>query len=171
MAFTHPALFLDRDGIFNELIFRDARWHSPRNWSEVKHYPLDGLVKVKDDGFKLILVTNQPDIERGIITSDFVDDLNGYYQKLHQLDAIYCCPYAASEHPSKKPNPGMLIQAQKEHQIDFSRSFLLGDTDKDVQAAARCQIPSIVWTRSYNAQIRSDFRVDSLEQLLALVKA
>ena len=114
------ALFLDRDGVLNELVYYDGKPHSPRFWEEVKHYDgLDELPKLRELGFLLILVTNQPDIERGIIPQKFVDELNEHYRQRYQLDAIYCSPHQADTHPWKKPNPkpasrsGSLSPAQK----------------------------------------------------------
>ena len=164
-----PALFLDRDGIFNELVYRDGGVHSPRNWSEVKHYPIKGLSEIKKLGFKLIMVTNQPDIERGIIDPKFVDDLNRYYQDQHLLDKVYVSPFSSNEHPMKKPNPGMFLLAKSEIKLDFSKCFLLGDTEKDTLAAKRCGIQSIIWKRSYNQTVESDFSISSIEELTEII--
>lgn len=164
-----PALFLDRDGIFNELVYRDGGIHSPRNWDEVKHYPLDGLHKIKELGFKLVMVTNQPDIERNIISRSFVDELNNYYQNLFSLDRVYVSPFASNEHPLKKPNPGLFLLAKNELNLDFSNSFLLGDTEKDTLAASRCGIKSILWKRDYNRSVASDFSVTNVEELKAIL--
>ena len=88
-----PALFLDRDGIFNEVVFRDGGHHSPRNWQEVKHYPLEGLTTLKQFGIKLVMITNQPDIERKIISENFITELHEYYKTTYRLDNIYVCPF------------------------------------------------------------------------------
>jgi histidinol-phosphate phosphatase family protein len=164
-----PALFLDRDGIFNELVYREGGVHSPRNWDEVKHYPMDGLHQIKELGFKLVMVTNQPDIERNIISRGFVDELNKYYQNLYSLDKIYVSPFASNEHPLKKPNPGLFLLAKTELDIDFSASFLLGDTEKDTLAAKHCGIKSILWKRAYNRDVSSVFSVTSIEDLKAIL--
>ena len=128
---SYPALFLDRDGIFNELVFRDGGVHSPRNWGEVKHFPVEGINQIKDLGFKLVLVTNQPDIERNIISKEFVDELNRHYQNSYGLDRVYVSPFASNDHFMKKPNPGMFFAAKLDLDLDFSKSFLLGDTEKE----------------------------------------
>lgn len=164
-----PALFLDRDGIFNELVYRDGGVHSPRNWNEVKHYPLEGLHKIKELGFKLVMVTNQPDLERNIISRIFVDELNSYYQDLYSLDGVYVSPFASNDHPLKKPNPGLFLLAQKDLGIDLPNSFLLGDTEKDTLAAKRCGFRSILWKRDYNKNVSSDFTISSLEELTTIL--
>ncbi len=166
---AHPALFLDRDGIFNELVFRDKSFHSPRSWDEVIHFSLAGLPQIKSLGFKLIMITNQPDIERKIISQKFVEELHDFYQKQYQLDRIYVCPYASNEHPLKKPNPGLFLLAQKELDLDLSTSFLLGDTEKDTLAAKKCGISSILWIREYNQNVQSDFRITSIKELMTIL--
>jgi D-glycero-D-manno-heptose 1,7-bisphosphate phosphatase len=111
-------------------------------------------------------VTNQPDIERQIIDVSFVNELHEFYQKKYDLDAIYLCPFASNEHPLKKPNPGMFLQAKSEMGLDLSKSFLLGDTEKDTLAAQKCGIQSILWNRSYNSEVTCSLRVNSVEEVL-----
>ena len=162
----NKALFLDRDGIFNHLVEWGGGLCAPRAWPEVIFYSgLDGLPLLKRKGYRLILVTNQPDIERDIIEKRFVDELNALYQKRFQLDAVYLCPFSSDEHPMKKPNPGMILQAQKDFDLDLSKSFFLGDTEKDTIAAERAKVRSILWDRPYNRQIPSDYRIHNIEEI------
>lgn len=162
----NQALFLDRDGIFNEVVFRNGKMHSPHTFSEVIHYPgLEGLSRFKEAGFLLIMVTNQPDLERKLLTQEFLDKLHGDYQKKYSLDAVYCCPFASESHPDKKPNPGMFLKAIADWNIDAGKSYHLGDTDRDVEAAKRAGIQSVLWDREYNREIRSDYRIKNLQEL------
>ena len=163
------ALFLDRDGIFNKLVYFDDSPHSPRNWQEVVHYPLHGLSDFRALGFNLILVTNQPDIERGFYSREFVDEVNAHYQLTHSLNAVYVCSFKSPDHPWKKPNPGMFLQAAQDHDLDLSRSFHLGDTSNDLEAARRCGITPILWDRPYNRSLRCENRVSSLAQVVAVL--
>lgn len=164
------ALFLDRDGIFNHLVEWGGGLCAPRCWPEVTFYPgLEALSGLKQEGYLLILVTNQPDIERDIIERRFVDELNAFYQSRYQLDAIYSCPFSSDEHPMKKPNPGMLLQAKGEFNLDLERSFFLGDTEKDVLAAARAKVCSILWDRPYNPHVKADHHVRSLKEVKTIL--
>lgn len=166
----NKALFLDRDGIFNHLVEWGGGLCAPRCWPEVTFYPgLHELPQFKEKGYLLILVTNQPDIERDIIERRFVDELNSLYRERYRLDAVYLCPFSSDDHPMKKPNPGMLLQAQRDFDLDLSRSFFLGDTDKDVTAAARAQVPSILWDRPYNQEVRAQHRIESLNDLKSIL--
>ena len=136
----------------------------------MRHFEgLDELSEIKKLGFLLILVTNQPDIERGIIPAAFVEELNQFYQKRFNLDAAYCCPYASNVHPMKKPNPGMFLQAAKDFSLDLSKSFHLGDTERDIEAAMRCGCKSILLDRPYNKGLKADLRITSLKELHTLL--
>src|SRR3989344_4759704 len=119
---ANRAVFLDRDGIFNQVVFRSGKPnYSPRNWSEVIHEKGLGILKeIKSRGFYLIMVTNQPDLERGLVSPEFVQSLNDYYKKTYDLDAIYMCPYSSNEHPEKKPNPGMLLRAARDFGLELN---------------------------------------------------
>ncbi len=166
----NKALFLDRDGIFNHLVEWGGGLCAPRCWPEVTFYSdLQELPRLKEKGYLLIMVTNQPDIERDIIERRFVDELNALYRQRYSLDAIYLCPFSSDEHPMKKPNPGMLLQAQNDFDLDLSQSFFLGDTDKDTTAAARAQVSSIIWDRPYNQNVNAQYRIQSLRELEGLL--
>jgi len=165
------ALFLDRDGIFNELVEREGLLTSPRNWNEVRFYPgLEGLIDVKALGFRLILVTNQPCVEFGTVTETFLESMHLYLQRTFALDAIYYSPSASLQHPRRKPNPGMLLEAALQFGLSLPDSFLLGDTQKDVGAAANGGCTSILWNRPYNAHIKADYRVDSMWEVVQTLK-
>lgn len=164
------ALFIDRDGILNEIVPRGNSHHSPRTWDEVKPYPeMARLSEIKSLGFLLIMMTNQPDIERGMATQQFVDEIHEKFRREFSLDAVFCCPFQSNEHPDKKPNPGMFLKAQREFNLDLSKSFHLGDTDRDTGAAKNAGCRSILWTRPYNTEIASDFRVASFDELKRLL--
>ncbi len=145
--------------------------HSPKNWDEVVHEDgLEVLKEIKSKGFRLILITNQPDIERKIISQSFVDELHRFYQERYGLDALYVCPFSSNEHPDKKPNPGLLLRAQKDHSIDFQQSFFVGDTERDMLAAERCDLTFILYDRDYNKSLQARTRINRLTQLATIIK-
>jgi D-glycero-D-manno-heptose 1,7-bisphosphate phosphatase len=157
------ALFVDRDGIFHELVPWGGGLGAPRSWDEVRFFPsIDGIEKFREWGYRLVLVTNQPDVERGIIPRAFVDELNALYQKKYQLDAVYVCFASSNDDPMKKPNPGMFLQAAKDLSLSLEESFHLGDTERDVEGARRAGMPSILWNRPYNLSLTADYRIDSI---------
>jgi len=165
------ALFLDRDGIFNELVdHNETVWGAPRNWDEVKFYDgLDKLPQIKEMGFLLIMITNQPEIERKLLKEEFVKEMNSQLKEKYQLDAVYYCGYKSNDHPMKKPNPGMLQMAAEDFGLSLRDCYFLGDTERDVDAAKRVGCFSILWERSYNKDIKADFRVKSLQEVIDIL--
>jgi len=167
----NKALFIDRDGILNEIVWREGQITSPRNWSELRHCPgLEKLSEIKKLGFLLIMVTNQPDIERGIVDLAFLNELHTEYQNKFSLDAVYCCPFSSNEHPMKKPNPGMFLEAAAKFSLDLNESFHMGDTDRDTLAAKRCGCRSLLWDRNYNQNVECDFRIHNLDEVIQILK-
>jgi D-glycero-D-manno-heptose 1,7-bisphosphate phosphatase len=130
-----PAVFIDRDGT----IMEDTDYCSDPK--DVRIFPgvLDALRRLKSRGFKLIIITNQSGIGRGFFTLDEYCAVET--EVLRQLgdgliDATYYCPDAPGQ-PSncRKPAPGMIVKATRDHPIDLSRSFLIGDKEIDVDCA------------------------------------
>jgi D-glycero-D-manno-heptose 1,7-bisphosphate phosphatase len=140
---SSPAVFIDRDGT----IIEDRDYCSDP--SEVKLFPgaPEALRRLKSNGFKLIIITNQSGIGRGLFTLDQYRAVEA--EVLRQLgagliDATYFCPHLPSQHCScRKPAPGMILEATREYQIDLSRSFLVGDKEIDVECARNAGVRSI----------------------------
>jgi D-glycero-D-manno-heptose 1,7-bisphosphate phosphatase len=139
-----PAIFLDRDGVLNRAFVRDGITRPPATIGEVELMPrvIEGLLRLKAMGFKLIVVTNQPDVSRGIQSRAGVEQINKRLGDILPLDAIYVCYHDNADNCAcRKPAPGMLLAAAKEHAIDLPRSFMVGDRATDIAAgqAAGCQ--------------------------------
>ena len=138
-----PAVFIDRDGT----IMQDADYCSdPR---EVKIFPrvAEALRRLKSKGFKLIIITNQSGIGRGFFTVEQYRAVEA--EVLRQLgdgliDATYFCPDVPGQHSScRKPAPGMIVEATREHQIDLARSFLIGDKEIDAECGRNVGVRTI----------------------------
>lgn len=139
------AVFLDRDGVLNEVIMRaDGKPLSPDTVEEMV-IPADvapSLARLKAAGFRLLMATNQPDIARGRLTRAQVDAMNDHLRGKLPLDAVEVC---AHDDPDgcdcRKPKPGLLVRAAARDGIDLSRSFMVGDRFRDVEAgnAAGCR--------------------------------
>src|SRR5437588_7580021 len=138
-----PAVFIDRD----DTIMKDCGYCSdPQN---VKIFPgvPEALRRLKSNGFKLIIITNQSGIGRGLLTVE--QYLAVEAELLRQLGdglihATYCCPDLPGQHSThRKPAPGMIVDATREHQIDVSRSFLIGDAEIDVECAHKAGVRAI----------------------------
>jgi histidinol-phosphate phosphatase family protein len=154
----HPAVFLDRDDtlIANRSLAPPTRPHP--NWrhgdladpDRVRLLPgvLDACRDLKAAGFSLIVITNQGQVAHGSAT---LEDVHATNERLAALlscagspliDAVYSCPYHpagsvpefAREHHTRKPQPGMILQAARDHDIDLARSWLVGDAQRDIEA-------------------------------------
>ena len=138
-----PAVFIDRD----DTIMEDCGYCSDPK--DVRIFPgvPEALRRLKSNGFKLIIITNQSGIGRGLFTLDQYRAVES--EVLRQLgngliDATYFCPDVPGQHSTcRKPAPGMIIEATREHQIDLSRSFLIGDKEIDVECAHNAGVRGI----------------------------
>ncbi|MCC7438050.1 MAG: HAD family hydrolase [Armatimonadetes bacterium] len=142
----NPALFLDRDGIINRRRVDDY----VKQWEEFEFLPdiFTLLPEAHAAGFVVVVVTNQRGIARGLMTEQNLADIHRQMQQElqkqtgHQVDAIYHCPHNRADGcDCRKPNPGMLLRAAADHNIALANSWLVGDSESDVQAglAAGCR--------------------------------
>lgn len=160
------AVFLDRDGVLNEVVFRDGQITSPRRWEELRDcVDIAAVRRLKALGFRLVMATNQPEIERGLVERKFVEAVNARYAEMCGLDAVYMCPWTDEKHPWRKPNPGMFLDAAAKLGLDLTESFHVGDTVKDVGAARGAGATAVLLDRPYNQTVECDLRLHSLEQL------
>ena len=144
------AAFLDRDGVINVDSGYVGRWENFEYLPDV----IQGLTLLQSAGYKLVVVTNQSGIARGyyseddflLLTETMKADLEN---KGVVLTAVYYCPYLddADLEPYRvnselrKPEPGMLLKAAQDHDIDLSRSIMVGDKVSDMVAAERAGVP------------------------------
>ena len=137
------AVFVDRDGT----IIEDADYCSHPKQVKVLPSVLEALRRLKSKGFKLIVITNQSGIGRGFFTvAEYrLVESEVSRQLGHGLiDATYFCPDVPGQHSShRKPSPGMILQANREHQIDLSRSFFVGDKEIDVECGHNAGVRTI----------------------------
>lgn len=164
-----PAVFLDRDGVINRTFVVDGVPHPPQSVAECEILPgvFDALSSLKELGLPLIVVTNQPDVARGSQTRLAVDTINAYLASMLPIDAFYvCCHDNADKCECRKPKPGMLLRAAREHGIDLSRSFMVGDRYSDILAgaAAGCRTLLIDLPYSQGDRCCPDARVADLTE-------
>jgi len=138
-----PTVFFDRDGVLNI----DHGYVAKRHDWEWTPGALRALRYLKRKGFRLIVVTNQSGIGRGLYTEEDLLDLTEFLASESPVDAVYYCPHHPDDKcPARKPGTSMLEAAALDWQIDMSRSFLIGDRDTDLEAARRFGIPSHLYT-------------------------
>jgi histidinol-phosphate phosphatase family protein len=146
-AFLKPqrAVILDRDGVLNE---RPPQAHYVRSWEEFRWLPgaIEGLNLLRGAEYKLILVSNQSGIARGVMTETDLELVHRFMaddlaRANVALDAIYFCPHGWDDGCfCRKPLPGMLFQAQRDFHLDLTKTLFVGDDERDQEAgeAAGC---------------------------------
>jgi D-glycero-D-manno-heptose 1,7-bisphosphate phosphatase len=133
------AVFLDRDGVINRAIVRDGKPHPPASLVELEILPgvHEALQKLHDANYLLVVVTNQPDVARGTAKVEDVELMNAFLSSQLPIDDFMTCYHDSSDKCScRKPLPGALLEAAREHNIDLSKSFMVGDRWRDVEAGA-----------------------------------
>lgn len=143
----NKAIFLDRDGVINKTIFRDGKPRAPYIMADFALFEkVEEAVQIfKDHGYLTVIVTNQPDVSRGWVTRESVEMINAEIQKILNVDAVKVCYHDNSEKClCRKPEPGMLLEAVKEFNIDLNLSFMIGDRYGDVEAGHRAGCKSIL---------------------------
>jgi len=146
------AVFLDRDGVLNEAVVRDGKPYSPAGLHELA-IPADvpdALRALREAGFALIVITNQPDVARGVQPRTVVEEINAALRAQLPLDDIFVCYHDDRDGCScRKPQPGLLLQAAAEYRIDLARSFMVGDRWRDVEAGRRAGCFTVRLERHY----------------------
>jgi D-glycero-D-manno-heptose 1,7-bisphosphate phosphatase len=168
-----PAVFLDRDGVLNEAVLRDGRPHPPATPDEVVLRPgvETACARLREAGFALVMVTNQPDIARGTTTREAVDRINNRLVAELGLDAACVCPHDDADGCGcRKPAPGLILDAADRFDVDLDASLMVGDRWRDIAAGAAAGV-STVWLRStYREQVPRDpdHVIDALDELVPI---
>jgi D-glycero-D-manno-heptose 1,7-bisphosphate phosphatase len=152
------AVFFDRDGVLNEAIVREGVPHPPASLNDLRVAAgAAGVVSaVRDAGWLAIVITNQPDVARGGTTLERVDAINAEIVERLGVDAIYTCPHDDADGcDCRKPKPGLLLRAARDHGIDLAGSFLIGDRAKDVACGRAAGCTTIFLDHGY-AETRRD---------------
>jgi D-glycero-D-manno-heptose 1,7-bisphosphate phosphatase len=133
-----PVVFLDRDGVLNRAFPEDGTTRPPRNIDELELLPKvpEAIERLRTAGFALVVVTNQPDVARGLQTQAAVEAINQELSRqLPLLDTFACYHDTPDVCLCRKPKPGLLFAAAQKWNLDLPRGFMIGDRWSDVVAA------------------------------------
>ena len=147
---SQPAVFLDRDGV----LITDSGYPHLEEHLVLIPGAADAVRRLNSLGFLAVIVTNQSGVARGLFSFEQMEAFNTLLvrrlmAKGARIGAVYACPYHDEakdprwfhpDHPDRKPNPGMILRAIAEHDIDPARSFLIGDQPSDLEAARRAGV-------------------------------
>ena len=161
------AVFLDRDGVVNRALTRDGNPYPPRNIGELEILPgvTEALKRLHKAGFKLIVVTNQPDVARGTQTRAMVEEINAVLQSRLPIDEFRVCYHDdADQCACRKPRAGALLQSAQKFGIDLRASFMIGDRWRDIEAGRRAGCKTIFIDCHYaeTKHLEPDYRARDL---------
>ncbi|MGQ2991749.1 MAG: D-glycero-alpha-D-manno-heptose-1,7-bisphosphate 7-phosphatase [Brevundimonas sp.] len=145
-----PAVFLDRDGVLN----LDVGYPHLEEHLILTPGAAEAVRQLNQSGFFTVIVTNQSGVARGLFDLATMEAFNArLVRRLAEqgamIDAVYACPYHDTavdprwrhpDHPERKPNPGMILRAAAEHDLDLTRSLMIGDRESDMEAARRAGV-------------------------------
>ena len=143
-----PALFIDRDGTIIKQI--DGHYISSIKQIELIENIFPAILMLQNEGYLIIIVTNQAGINKGILSNEQVDEINQHIIQLLKkqgidISAVYVCPHKPEEQcKCRKPQPGLLLKAAKEYNIDLENSIIIGDTDKDTEAGLNAGLKKVI---------------------------
>jgi histidinol-phosphate phosphatase family protein len=142
-----PAIFLDRDGVINR-----ERKDYVKNLNEFKIFSgvAEAIDLLRKKNFLIIIITNQSAINRKLLDTSTLENIHKSFQEYLKsnntfIDAFYYCPHLPEENClCRKPKPGLILDAAKDLKIDLKKSWMIGDSQKDIEAANSAGCNSIL---------------------------
>lgn len=141
-------IFLDRDGVINE---KAAPHQYISRWEEFRFLPgvPEAIYSLNEAGYKLVIVSNQRGIARGMMTMEQLNELHenmcaALEKQGAHIDAIYVCPHNEGECTCRKPDIGLFLQAEQQFCVDKAQSFMIGDSASDIEAGERYGVRTIL---------------------------
>ena len=187
----NKAVFLDRDGVIN----KEINLLNDINQLEILSNVNKAIKILNDLGFYVIIVTNQPQVARGLLTEVGVKKINNHLKKLLEdggakIDAIYYCPHHPERHhpdikpefikyriecECRKPKIGMLLEAKKKFNLDLKSSFMIGDQTIDIQTGKNAGCKTILVKTGYGGSdgkfdVKPDFVCEDLYNAAKLIE-
>jgi D-glycero-D-manno-heptose 1,7-bisphosphate phosphatase len=171
---SRRAVFLDRDGVLNRAAVRDGKPYPPDSLAALELLPgvPEALQQLKNAGFALVVVSNQPDVAQGAIPRDTVEAIHARLADILPIDRFMVCYHSAVDNcECRKPRAGMLFTSARELQIDLTASYMVGDRWRDMEAGRRAGCRTFFIDYGYDEQQPTDydFRVGSLAEAARLI--
>lgn len=178
MRTARRAVFLDRDGVLN--VNRPDYIKSPEEYESIPG-AAEAVARLKQAGWMLIVVSNQSGLGRGLFDQKALEAVMAKMRAALQaeggdVDAIYYCPHVPSAGCNcRKPKPGLLLRAAREHSLDLARSYLIGDRAGDIECGRAAGVPAILVQtglpedRGDLASVRPDYLAADLGDAVAWI--
>ncbi|MEK7283612.1 MAG: HAD family hydrolase [Acidobacteriota bacterium] len=155
---SRPAVFMDRDGTISE----EVGYVNHLSRYRLLPRSLEAIRLINEAGLMAIVTTNQSGVARGYFSQDLVEAVHARLLSLAagagaRLDAVYYCPHHPAEGSPpwraacdcRKPKPGMILRAAREHGIDLERSYVVGDSVVDIEAGAAAGVRGVLVLTGY----------------------
>ncbi len=181
---SNTAVFFDRDGT----LIHDPGYLNHPDQVQVADGAAEALKEFQLLGYKTVVASNQSGVARGIVTVEMLERIHDRLRELlaikgATLDAIYYCPYHpdgvvpeyTKESDWQKPKPGMLLTAAREMDLDLTRSWMIGDSDRDVEAGRSAGCKTILISSAHSEsghrhESKPDFLAVNLREAVNIVK-
>ena len=185
---SEKAIFLDRD----DTLIEDPGYISNPDQVKLLDGVAEALIQLKTLGYKLIVVSNQSGVARGIVTEKKLEKIHDRLKQLlaeknAYLDRIYYCPYHPEgvvpkyrkESNCRKPNPGMLLRAVAEMDIDLEQSWCIGNSNRDIEAGERAGCKTILIDVPYRQKnssrlsksgVSPDYKAVNIKEAVNIIK-
>ncbi len=170
------AVFLDRDGVINRALERERKPYPPTSIAEFEILPEvpAALAQLKAAGLLLVVATNQPDVGRGTLAREAVEQIHAHMLAQLPIDRVEVCYHAGqgvSDCDCRKPRPGMLRHAAAELGIDLTLSWMVGDRWRDIDCGHAAGCRTIFIDRGYAEELKQkpDFSARHLAEAAAII--
>jgi D-glycero-D-manno-heptose 1,7-bisphosphate phosphatase len=166
------AIFFDRDGVLNQTEVRDGHAYAPLVLEDFALLPgvADAVRKSQEAGFLAIVITNQPELATGELSSETLTAMHQILRDDLLVDAVYVCPHQDADRCScRKPLPGMIHDATKDWNLDLAASFLVGDRWRDIDAGRAAGCRTILIERKYSGVTEPDFRAADVGSAVKII--
>lgn len=166
------AVFLDRDGVINRVPLRNGLPATPRRFEEFEFVAgIDAEVRrIKAAGFLVFVITNQPDVARGLLPVEELERMSAAIRWHLPVDEIWVCPHDDADRCAcRKPKPGMVELARDKYAIDVGGSVIIGDSWKDMELAGRVGCRGILLDAPYNQGLDGFERVRDIHEAVELI--
>jgi D-glycero-D-manno-heptose 1,7-bisphosphate phosphatase len=172
----NKAIFLDRDGVINQVNLVDGKPYPPKDINELILLPKvdEALQLLKNAGYLLIVITNQPDVVRGKTKIETVEVINQFLKDSLPISDIFTCYHDDIEDCNcRKPKPGNILRAANQYNINIPNSFMVGDRWRDVEAgiSAGCKTFFIDYSYQEKQPDSYGYKVKSLYEAAKIILA
>jgi len=172
------AVFLDRDGVISRSLVRNGLPFAPTTFDgfEILTEAPEACRRLKQAGFLLIVVTNQPEVGRGTMAKEIVEAMHTKMCRELPIDRVAVCyhpGHGMSHCDCRKPKTGLLVSAAEELNIDFAKSWMIGDRWRDIDCGFAAGCRTVFIERGYAEALKHapDFRVKDLAEAADLILA